>query len=201
MTPQAGGHRRSPAMLFAGVVALAIAVSAVAYVFLVTSENAKAAKFKTLAANLHDEVDRATGYLKLHAQNSQQTHQNVEEIANELSLRIPFGPVDLDVGGYIDNAAQQAGILDVKWSMEGGIKMPKSKLLDKRTPAQRLLVNPTTLVRTVLTVEFHARYREFLVLVKKLAEAPWPIEMTKIALKREGGPSLSIKMEMRYSYE
>jgi hypothetical protein len=202
MSTLGGGSQRRPTLLiYAVAIIIAGLVGGVAYFALVVRERRIAENYVTAAGKIEKELVSGRDFLRRH-QNDVVTRKLVDETAADVKRKIPYGPVDLTVGSYIDSAATQAGIQDEKWSVEGGIKVPRPLNEDKRTNQQRLTIDPGKLHLSNINVQFSARYRETLALLKLLADAPWPIEIVTLDMHRDpAGPKVFVNLVVRYVFE
>jgi hypothetical protein len=204
MSAVGGSQRRPAALLYAAAVAFAVGVALASYLLLVVREKQIGEKANVVAEKLKEEIDRANRYLDSH-KNDGPLRRGIEETTAEVKRRIPRGPTDITVGSYIERAARDLQIEDLKWSIQGGIKPPS-------TPAQednRLAVDPATLKASLIDVGFTARYKDALKLLKALSAeenaAPWPIEITSLEVKRsaggEKGYKVVVTMTARYLFQ
>jgi hypothetical protein len=200
MSSVGGSQKRPTLLVYVVAIIIALVVGAAAYFALVVRETKVAANYVAAATKIEAELVSGRDFLRRH-QNEKLTQASVDEAAADVKRRIPYGPVDLTVGSYIDSAATQAGIQDEKWSVEGGIKVPNAA--DKRTPMQRLLaVDPAKLKLSSIDVQFSGRFRETLALLRLLAQAPWPIEIVSIDMHRDpASPNILVNLVVRYVFE
>jgi hypothetical protein len=125
----------------------------------------------------------------------------VSQVAEEVSHRLPYGPIDLTVGSYLDSAAIQEGLLDEKWSVSGGIKVPRDRSEYPRSAA-RLHADPLRLHVSTLDVTYTGRYERTLGFVKLVFDSPWSLWVPSLAIRwSPGSRRTQVAMRSNYAFE
>jgi len=208
MSSIGGSQRRPAALLYGAAVLFAIAVAVVAYIILVTRDEALGERARVAAEKLSAEIERANAYLALH-KNDATVEKKIRETTAEVKRRVPRGAIDITLGTYIDRKAKEFHIEDLKWSVQGGIKPPAPPEPANKPPEDRLAVDPSRLQGSSIDVVFTARYKDALKLIRAMSAeegaAQWPMEISTLEIKRDTTPDkgykVMVKMTARYLYQ
>lgn len=175
-------------------------VGAAGWYTLVLREDQAAQAAMVEADRLQGEIARAQAYLRGRPQDAK-SNEEVHAAAVLLQKRVPVGRADIAVAQYCQLRAADAGLADFKYDVVNGMALPLEHPEAERAPEERLVLEPLRLQSQLISMDFSARYRDFLSFQKALADAPWLLEVTSLNLKRDKDNAVVAHLTLRYLYQ